>query len=109
MLKEDIELIQKAREDFVHKRTKQELDVSAWAEKLKKVDPEVLRGVELPKDLTLRGLIPELYKDEPDPVIYHEQYVKAVELFEKVNVIAAEYNQEAKKCLLEYQELSSQK
>ena len=49
MLKEDIELIQKAREDFVHKRTKQELDVSAWAEKLMKVDPEVLRGVELQK------------------------------------------------------------
>ena len=42
-------------------------------------------------------------------MVYHEQYVKAVELFEKVNAIAAEYNQEAKKCLLEYQELSSQK
>lgn len=109
MLKEDMELMQKAREDFVHKRTKQELDVNAWADKIRKVDPEVLRGVELPEDLSLRGLIPELYSDEPDPNVYHAQYVKAVELFNKVNVIAAEYNREAKECLLKYQELSSQR
>lgn len=109
MLKEDIELIQKAREDFVHKRTKQELDVKAWAEKIKKVNPEVLSGVELPEDISLRSLIPELYEDEPNPEIYHSQYVKAVQLFDQVNAIAEKYNQEAKKCLLEYQELSSQR
>lgn len=108
MIKEDMELVQKIRENFVHSRTKQEMAIQTWAENLKKVDPEILKGVELPEEISLRTLMPELYADKPNQAVYHEQYLKACELFATVNKIADAYNQEARKCLSEYQAMNLQ-
>ena len=51
--------------------------------------------------------MPELYKDNPDPRIYEQEFAAWKELEKKVNAIADKYNEEAKRCLLEYQQLNS--
>jgi hypothetical protein len=104
---EVMELDRKEREAFVSTRMQQEIKVSAWAEKLLKVDPEVLAGVELPEEITLRALIPEFYVDEPNQAVYDKQWEAADKLFEKVNKIIEEYNKEALRCLSEYKVLVS--
>lgn len=103
----EIELLNKAREDFLAKRAKQEMQIAAWAEKIEKVDPEILKDIDLPPVITLKALIPEMYADKPNPETYKQQYESCTALFNKVNEIADHYNEEAKRCLLEYQEISS--
>lgn len=109
MLQEYIELEKKYRDTLIHNRTKQEMAIQTWAEKLRKINnPDILKDVGLPEEITLRAFVPELYEENPRQEIYHEQYLKMCEVFNKVNAIAEAYNQEAKQCLLKFQELSSQ-
>ena len=97
-----LEVLRKIREQFLSERAKQEMQVSAWAERITKCDPEVLEGIELPNPLTLRALIPELYADSPRQEVYEEQYDKAVQLFNQVNERADALLREAEKLIAEY-------
>ena len=101
------EQIRKNRENFLSERARQEMMVASWAESIKKVEAGVLDSVNLPEVITLQTLIPELYVEEPNQAIYEEQYNAAMELLNKVNTIADEYNKEAIRCLSEYQAMSS--
>ena len=103
----EADLLRSYREKFLADRAKQEMQIKAWADKLLKVDPFLLKDIELPEVISLQSFIPELYKESPDPEVYNEQYDKMIAVFSQVNAIADSYNQEAKKCLLEYQELNS--
>lgn len=103
----EADLLRSYREKFLADRAKQEMQIKAWADKLANVDPFILKDIDLPETISLQSLVPELYKESPDPEIYNQQYEKMIALFSQVNAVADAYNQEAKKCLLEYQELSS--
>lgn len=103
----EVELLNKIRENFLSERTKQEMQIAQWAEKLCKIDPFILKDVKLPDEISLRTFMPELYKDNPNPDIYEQEFAAWKELEQKINTIANEYNEEAKKCLLEYQQISS--
>ena len=102
----EIDLLTKMKEEFLAERARQEIQVEVWAKKLSKVDKEILKEVPLPEAISLRKLIPELYEEEPDCTIYEEQFRHANDLFMMVNKIADHYNEEAKKCLSEYKEMS---
>lgn len=97
----------KILQNFVTVRARQEIAVSEWADKIRKVDPGVLGDLQLPEELTLKAMVPELYVAEPNKEIYLEQLKKAQALFDKVNEIVNKYNEEATVCLSEYQALSS--
>lgn len=102
------ELYKKYHEEFLRERTRQEMEVLSFAENMKHIDPKVFKGkVEIPENLTLKSLIPELYEEEPCKEVYEEQYNKAEEFFSKVNSIIKEVNEEAYKCLSEYQVIAS--
>ncbi|MCI9050690.1 MAG: hypothetical protein HFI05_02010 [Lachnospiraceae bacterium] len=107
MMNSEIALLNKIREKFLEERTKQEIQIAQWAEKLYKVDPFILKDIELPDEISLYAFMPELYKDNPDPRIYEQEFAAWKELEKKVNAIADKYNEEAKRCLLEYQQLNS--
>lgn len=103
----EADLLRSYREKFLADRAKQEMQIKAWADKLANVDPFILKDIDLPEAISLQALVPELYKESPDPEIYNQQYEKMIALFSQVNAVADAYNQEAKRCLSEYQELSS--
>ena len=96
-----------AREEFIKERTRQETIVANWWEKISGNDPAILASLNLPEVCTLETLIPELYKEKPDKAVYLQQLGKARELFARVNQIGVAYNEEAARCLLEFQELGS--
>ena len=101
-------LIAEAREVFLKERTQQEITVSNWGKRIES-SPELLSRIdfELPNPMLLEKLIPELYADNPDPIVYQEQFNKANEMITKVNRIVEDINEEARQCLLEYKQLTS--
>lgn len=96
MLKESEQLQKEGYEAAVAARARQELQVDAWAKAIAKAPAEVLEELQLPEELTLRAMIPELYKpfDEFDEAVYQEQYNKAKELEERYYKLAMRYNRE---------------
>lgn len=100
-----VELYKKYRETFLADRARQEMQVAAFGESVKSLDPKLFEGkVEIPENFTLQALMPELYAEEPDEEVYSKQYEKTTELFNKINEIFDSINQEAEKCYYEYQE-----
>lgn len=97
------DLLRKARERFIAERLKQEMEVQAWGEKIKQCDPSILEGIELPEEISLKTLLPELYVDRPNQSVYDEQYEKMQELFDKCNKVAEEYNAKVRKTIEEYE------
>lgn len=99
--------LQQIREDFLSKRAKQEVRINAWGEKISKVNKEILEGIELPEEITLKALVPELYAENPREEVYLEQLQKANDLITKVNEVAAKHVNEAYNKLKEYQSFSA--
>lgn len=104
-----MEANKRSREAFIRERSRQEVQVKEWSDKLKASSCEKIKALDLPTDLTLETLVPEYYNEVVDKEKAHKQYEEMTKLFQKVNDIIDEYVQEAEKCLSEYQELSSQK
>lgn len=100
------ELLNKAQSTFLKERTKQEVAVAAWGSDLSKLDPLILKDIELPSEITLQQLIPELYEDHPNEAVYNAQYAKAVQLLQQVNEVADRYNREAIQCLQEFNQMN---
>ena len=97
-----------SRDNFLRARATQEMQVQNWGEKLAKVDLEVLGDLVLPQPFTLQNLIPELFKDNPDPEVYAEQYEACSILLAEINKRIWEYEKEGVvKCLQPYQVLAS--
>lgn len=103
------ELLKEAREYLTVTRAKQEVLVAEWAKHIKQIPKELLSEIDLPEDITLYSVIPELYKDEPDENVYEEQYNAFMKQVEKINKIAMKANEDAKQCLLKHQQLTSNK
>lgn len=115
LFKQIVEIYNKAlienesdREAFLVKRTEQEIEVNKFAEKFKKIDPAFWEGkVEVPEEISLKAMVPELYKEDSDRELCHEQWAKANEFFSKVSSIFEEMQRGARECLLEYEVLAS--
>lgn len=88
---------------------RQEVQVAEWGKGLKKVPPEVLAGIELPEEITLRAFMPALYENPVDWEAYERQYAAFTQLSGKINAICEKCNEEAVKCLYEHQQLISKK
>lgn len=88
---------------------RQEIQILEWGRGLKKVPPEVLSGIDLPEEITLKAFIPALYEDPVDWEAYEWQYDAFMELAGKINTICEKCNEEAVKCLSEHQQLISKK
>lgn len=101
------ELLKEAREYLMTTRAKQEVMVADWAKSIKQMPKELLAEIDLPEELTLRSVIPELYQDEPDEKVYEEQYNAFMEKVKKINEIAMKANEDARQCLLKHQQLIS--
>lgn len=103
------ELLQQARERFLHQRTEQEIAVRAWGERLNNCTKkaEVLVGIELPAEIELKSFVPEYYAAKPNPDVCKEQYDRMIQIFNAVNAVADKYNKEAKECLQELQAMNS--
>ncbi len=101
------ELYKQFHEQFLADRAKQEMQVLAWAEELRSVDKSIFEGkVEIPEELTLRSLMPELYEDCPRQEVYDEQFRKTTEFINKVNAVIEEVNNKAIETLKEYQQFA---
>lgn len=106
------ELLEEKKEKFISFRTKQELSVAEFHEKVSGLDPAILNAINwpggcFPDKLTLRDLIPELYEDKPNVEIYRKQLAEANKIFDQLREIADRYNEEAVACLSEFQAISS--
>lgn len=100
--------VKQERERFVAERAQLEREVADWWRNISALDPDIVEALELPKtDLSLQTLCPELYSDKPDVEVYHRQYIAAKEMIDRVNACADKWNEEALKCLSEFQELNS--
>lgn len=92
---------------FLNNRAKQEVAISAWGEKLVKVDKALLEGIELPEVITLQTLVPEAYAEAPREDVYLAQLNKANELINAVNEVAAKNLEKAQAVLREYKGFSA--
>ena len=101
-------LLKENQELFIRKRTEQEMKIDAWAKRLAEVkDEDVLSELMLPEEISLRVLVPELYKEKPDAEIYAKQHEELCELIDRVNSVTDKYNKEALECLSRFQQLNS--
>lgn len=111
MMTNEYELYQKIKENFLAERTKSEVTLADWLEKVKGAPEEVRQKMALPEQLftaevPLAVILPALYESEVDPAKYEAQYSEWQVIQERVNSVVADYNEEAKRCLLEFQRMS---
>ena len=85
-------VIKETKDNFLARRTKQELAVLSWANKLTQVNPELLKDVKLPTELTLKAFVPELYVDKPDPEKCKMQYQELDKVVNQVKQIIIQHN-----------------
>lgn len=99
----------KARETFISCRAAEEQKFNQWYTSLLKCSKERVLD-KIPFDYTnwsLRSLIPEWYKEVPDPVICNEQVSGLNAKIDTINDIIADINREGIKLLEEYNTLYS--
>lgn len=82
------QLKQKQLELFISDRTKQEEYVTKWMTMYRDLPLTIRSKFNLNENLTLRDLLPELYKDSPDQEIYDQQYNAMVAMFSAINEFA---------------------
>ena len=99
--------LEQQRTEFLTQRARDEIKVQEWADKLAKVNPEILQGIDLPTPLTLRTLTPEAYVDEPDEKIYEQQFLAATELIEKINAIVYEADKRSWEAVMAFRKLDT--
>lgn len=97
------------REAFITERSRQEMLVKSWNDKIQNTKSEKIKALGLPGEMSLEYFIPEYYKENIDEELKHQQYLNMISVIESVNAIVDEHLQEVEKCLSEYQELSSQR
>lgn len=80
--------------NIIEFRTREKAAFDRWkSELLKNPDSELLKKI--PYDVSsweFEDLFSELYKDNPDPVVYQKQYDNMVEIADTVLGIVMEYN-----------------
>lgn len=99
----------KAREIFISCRAAEEQKFAGWYASLLKCSKERVLD-KIPFDYTnmsIRSLIPEWYKDVPDPDVCAQQVKEANDKISKINEIIADLNREGQKLLEEYNALYS--
>lgn len=97
-------LRQRAREKFLTRRTLQENKINEWHKSLLRCPKEKVLD-KIPFDytkLTLQDLVPEWYRENPDPAICAQQVADANEKLRVVNDIIKEINAEGVRLLEEY-------
>lgn len=99
----------KRREAFITERSRQELLVKAWNDKVQNSKSEKIKALGLPEKMSLEFFVPEYYKEVMNESIVHQQYQNMFAVIERVNAIVDEHLQEVEECLSEYRVLSSQK
>jgi len=109
----ELEEQQRLQKEFyeiaIAERAKQEVQVAQWFESIKQVPAEVLESLQLPEEITLKSLLPELYKpfEEFQQEEYDRQYAKVQEFLSKYNAIAMEYNRKQIMLRREMEKLST--
>lgn len=99
LIKRQSIMIKERTAAFIAARAEQELQVKKWGEDLKQVDPQLLGDIQLPAEITLHALVPELYAEEPRKAVYEEQLKKLNEFIESINQLAYKQYKEAQGCL----------
>lgn len=97
------------REAFITERSRQEMLVKSWNDKIQNTKSEKIKALGLPEEMSLEYFIPEYYKETINEELKHQQYLNMMSVIERVNAIVDEHLQEVEKCLSEYQELSLQR
>ena len=97
------------REAFITERSRQEMLVKSWNDKIQNTKSEKIKALGLPKEMSLEYFVPEYYKENINEELKHQQYLSMMSIIESVNAIVDEHLQEVEKCLSEYQELSLQR
>lgn len=98
----------KCQAAFVAMRAKEEVKFNTYFERISAIDPTVFEGkVDIPKNATLKLLVPEYYAEQPRQQVLDEQIDKANELCSKINDIIMTICEEAYECYSEYQVLAS--
>lgn len=99
-------LIQEQRELFIQARTIEEKKLEEFASNISSVDAEkVFAGTYIPADLSLKAFCPEIYKEEPDPVVYEEQYNKMIEIITPINAVIEKINKDAAELVSQFRQM----
>jgi hypothetical protein len=96
------ELYKKFHEEFIAERTKQEMAVLQFAESVRDIGREAFEGIDIPEELTLQNLVPELYSDDPMQEIYEQQVKDANALLASINNVVSKINAESRRELMDY-------
>ena len=105
----EMEFYKKLQNDFLETRTRGEMLVKQWADRLAKVDPVILADVPLPENISLRSMAPALYDDNASAELQLEQWNAVNELIKQTNAIHDKLNKEGMLCLQELKRLDSSK
>lgn len=104
-------LYKKNLQAFVEARAGREQEVQQFADGVERVlqaRPDFFKGrVDLPEKISLKVLVPELYKEQPDSEECIRQQENVIKLMEEVNRVYLEEMEAANRCLLDYQPLAS--
>lgn len=95
MVTKEVELLQKAREQFNSKRLNCEVKLQKFRDIVEPLRATVLADMNIPMDLSLQALIPELYKDRVDIVVYREQLSETQNMINSVKERIVSVNKEA--------------
>ena len=101
------EAIQRARDSFIQMRAEEERKIAEFGKQIASIDIKTVFGdLEIPSEISLKALCPEIYKDSPNPDVYEEQYTKMDELFKEMNKRISSYYGEVLECLQSYRAIS---
>lgn len=92
MLEQERDLLQKAKESFIAKRTRQEAQVKEIAAIIEPLRNTVLAGVEIPEEFTLQKLTPELYTERVDVEVYKSQLAAMNNMLAQIKAKIVEAN-----------------
>ena len=96
-MKQLLNSVAKRKEQRIERRVLAEREFKIFSGNIQLIDPKLLEGIDIPEDLSAKGLLPSLYEERPDPEKYKEEYALAVSLFEKITEVKARLMAEAEK------------
>ena len=109
-IKAAAEKYKKCQEDFISMRTKEEVMLNTFFERIRSIKEPIFEGkVAIPENANLKTLVPEYYVEHPNQEVLEAQIDAVNEMLNKINEILVLKCEEAEKCYSEYQVLASEK
>lgn len=92
-------LLAERQSKFIETRTIIESEVNKFLKSLEALDPDIQETLRVPKDVTARDLLPELWAEEFRPDVYQQQLTSLNNYIEQVRAYSDKLTQEAIECL----------